>query len=208
MVILIISDSRGVGLEQLLSEREDIEETRVLVHRGAGFIRAVTNSLESIRQLRPGMIMLHAGICDITTRNHRTKKTTLRYGSIQDTVNGVSAALARALDILNGEGYSRVPVATITGLDLNKYNKQYPTPRDTDQAKLNNAITEVNRMIIDSNKSYNIPTIWAASRVHAYYRGVYHNHYNRLSDGCHPNHDTLIYWAKMLAKAIKLMINR
>lgn len=201
---LVIADSRGAGMSILLDEYNDIGRTVVLTHRGAGYIRAAMDSLETIRSFKPTMIVLLAGICDVTARNRNTKITTVRSTDPILLLENVSAALSRALDIIIAATNARVSVATVTGLDLKKYNNFSKTTNDNQQETINNLIVSLNRKIIDINKDNNVPTTWTASRVHPYYRGKYHHLYNRLSDGCHPNNETKRYWARMIAKAIRL----
>lgn len=202
---LVIADSRGAGLLEALNEHAGAGSIKVEVHRGAGIEEAVLNSLESLRRFKPDLILLFAGICNVTMRNRHTKITALKYLDADSTVIAVIAALDRALSILKHHGYMRVSTATLTGVDLNRYNQRSSTPKDPYQETLNAAIITINRKIIEGNRKRNIPTTWTASVIHAYYRGSYHFLYHRLRDGCHPNRATVAYWAKVMVKVIKIM---
>ena len=202
---LIVADSRGAGLQRSLDELDNIGSVKVEIHRGAGLEQAVVNSREALQSFKPNLVILFAGICNITSRNSRTHITTLRYRNIDTIVDSVIAAMDRALTFLKDEGYENVSIATITGIDMRRYNNQPASQRDPYQDMLNNAIIAVNRIIIDSNKTRNTPTTWTATMVHAYYRGAYHYLYHRLYDGCHPMRSTVTYWARMMAKVIRLM---
>ena len=201
---LIMADSRGAGLAEVIESYVNIGTVRVEIHRGAGFEHVARNSIPTLRSFNPDLIILFAGVCNLTKRNRRTKVTTMIQNDLQAAVEGVTAALARALTLLNEEGYTTISVATLAGVDLRRYNGYPVVPRDPDQIVLNHAIVRINRHIVDTNKINNVPTTWTASIIHAYYRGSYHHLYNKLSDGCHPTAATNRYWARMVVKAIKL----
>ena len=205
MRTLIMADSRGARLMHALAAYEDMGDIRITVHKGAGFERVVTNSLSTLRAFKPHLIVLFSGICDLTKRDRRSRVTTMIHEDMRAAVNGVTTALDRALSILNNEGYYEISVATLTGIDLRAYNNLPIHPRDPVQSVLNSAVVAINREIIDTNKSSRVPSTWAASMVHAYYRGSYHHLYRRLADGCHPTQATNKYWARMMTKTIKLM---
>ena len=115
------------------------------------------------------------------------------------------AAMGRALSILECLGYNNISMATITGVDIAHCNNKPANLKNPHQDLLNASIIEINRMIIDSNKARGIPTTWTASTVHAYYREVYHYLYHKMRDGCHPKAVTTSYWARVIARVIRMM---
>ena len=127
-------------------------------------------------------------------------------------------ALKAAHDILDTLGDCKISIATLTGLDLAEYNlkarrhmnhveyKDHNNNnriRAREQEMLNEAIIEINKMITVINKKAGVPTTWLGTVVHSYYRKTHHHNYNKLIDGCHPNDDTKLKWAKLIAKSIK-----
>ena len=201
---MILADSRGRGIELALNNHPDIGIYKVIVNRGAGYERTVADSLALLKTFEPDMVLLFSGICDLTKRDRKTKVTSLITNNVENSVEAVIAALSRALVLLNDEGFTSVLVATLTGLDLRRYNKLTVSPKVAGQEVLDSAILAINRRIIDTNKANGVPTPWTASVVHSYYRGSYHFHYHKLRDGCHPTTATMSYWARMMAKAINL----
>ena len=217
MTIIIITDSRGTELQSKLNLMECGEEIMVLVHRGAGYKRAVVKSIKAIREHNPTIVILMVGICDITIRNWHTKRTALRYTETSDIVKSVMDEANTALRILKPLGDFKLSLATVTGIDLADYNnlnrrkmtpQQYETHCLTDkidhpdQTKLNMAIIEVNRQLTAINKKNGVPTTWMAGLVHSYFKGKYHHYYKRLADGCHADDRTKIAWARQLSKSI------
>lgn len=202
---LVLADSRGASIERALATHSDIGAVKVVVHRGAGYERTVNDSIQVLRTFKPDFIILFSGICDLTKRDRKTKITSLIHDSTVVASEAVIAALARALALLKAEGYKSVSVATLTGIDMMRYNGlAVPVVDHHHQEVLNSAILRINRRITDINKTNSAPTTWAASTIHAYYRGTYHFHYHKLRDGCHPREATNSYWARMMVKVIKL----
>ena len=196
--------------------------TKVLTMSGNGSELAAIKAIKIVRDLKPKLIIITTGICDLTWRDKNTKKTKLRYSTVEECVTGVLEALKAAHDILESLGNCKISIATITGLDLADYNlrdrknmneeeyKNYCKNDKTitkEQDTLNSAIVEINRMITVMNKKAGVPTTWLSTVVHTYYRKTHHHNYNKLSDGCHPNDMTKLKWAKLIAKSIQHILN-
>lgn len=218
MATLIIADSRGAGLQQLLQPQNIPGGTQVLVHRGAGFELSVTKSLKHISTNKPDLVVLLTGICDLTWRNKTTRLTGLRHPTVEENVNHVIQAAKAAHDLLRSEGSFKITFATITGLDLADYHlarRKHMTMdqyrdycRDdkiehVDQCVLNRSILEINRRLTALNKDNSIPTVWVGGIVHAYFKNTHHHQYIKLNDGCHPSDKTKIAWAGQLRKSIQ-----
>ena len=205
MKTLVLTDSRGANLNRHIYEYDDIDQVSVLFYRGAGLVRIASLSVDAIKQYRPDLIVLFAGICDVTERDRRTKITTMRQQDPQSTVDRVTAAMGRALEILKSVCHAKISIATMPGINFSVYNRSPAGAFIAEQETMNNSIIGINRMIVDYNRNNGAPTTWTASTLHRYYRGKYHHCYNRLSDGCHATDATLQYWAKMIVKVIRLV---
>lgn len=217
MSTIIIADSRGRDIQQHLDKLIPGKETWVLVHRGAGYELAVIKSLRSITSSKPKAIIIMAGICDITWRDKKTKKTKLRYNTTEECVKHVMGAARAAQGILDAVGSFKISFATVTGLNLADYNHsprkymseleydRYASTKtiDTQQTKLNDAVIEINRQLTALNKKNGVPSTWTSTVIHSYYRKVHHHNYKKLEDGCHPDGETRGRWAKQLAKSIR-----
>ena len=187
------------------------------MHKGAGYELAVIKSLNAIKSLRPDLIIIMAGICDLTWRDKITKITSIRYKNSEETVQHVVDAAKAAHDLLRATNDYKISFATLTGIDLADYNHpprknmtsdEYKTytinqkqPHE-DQNTLNKAIIEINRQLTSINQANGVPTAWTAGVVHNYFRGKYHHYYVKLVDGCHADDRTKIEWAKRLTKAL------
>ena len=217
MSTLIIADSRGRGLQDIIRKLAPDAQTRVMVHPGAGLELAVLKSIATIKETSPNLIVVFCGICDLTWKKKDTRKVSLRYRTAADNVLHVMEAIRSSYDLLRAEGNYKIAYATITGLDISDCNsqqrrhmtdEQYQIYSDTikmvhpDQSALNQAIVTINKNIVVFNKRNRTKTVWTAGLVHSYIKKTYHNYYRRLSDGCHPDEKTKKAWAAQLNKSI------
>lgn len=221
MTTLIIADSRGRGIQDIMDTLSPNPQAKVLVHPGSGCELAVLKSIITIRDMAPELIVVFCGICDLTWRNKSTKKVNLRYRDATDNVTHVMEAVRSSYDLLRAEGSFRIAYATVTGLDITDYNNarrrhmtddQYREYCETtkvahpDQLVLNQAILTINKNIVVFNKRNRTKTVWTAGLVHSYIKKTYHNYYRRLFDGCHPDEKTKNAWAAQLNKSITRII--
>lgn len=221
MRTLVIADSRGAGLQTILKSKENIGDTEVLVYRGAGSELAAIRAIPTVKRFKPDLIILHAGICDLTWRDRNTKRTYLRHRNTDENIKHLMMAYGTALDLLNALENTQISVATLTGLDLSDYNNADRKNMDSDeyriyeksakivdpsQCTLDDTIVGVNRQITELNKKHGIPTTWLAGVVHTYYRKRVHHYYRRLWDGCHPDKTTNNAWAGQVEKTIRRVV--
>lgn len=185
------------------------ENIKILTCAGAGYCRASLQAKTVISYFQPTLIIMLLGICEITRRDRRTRYTQLRMNSAQQIVEHVMLQARMSLGILRQYGSQQVSYATITGLDLQRYNlnaiRSNPQLKDLlrsqqQQSLLNQAILEVNRKIVQLNTELLIPTTWAAGYIHRYFRRKHHNYYQRLNDGCHPTDEAAQYWMAQIQK--------
>lgn len=219
MDTLIIADSRGQGLQQLLNEIAGIGKPTVTTHRGAGIIKAIEQSQEIIAKIKPNIIILMVGICDITTKDPRTKLIQLKSNTTKETTEALTTTLQSGYMKLKTQSpRSTISIATIPGLDISDCNnqrrrhmteseyRQYTKTRKIthpSQRSLDEAITEINRRITALNEKNEAPTTWIAGTIHPHYRKKRHNHYDRLLDGCHATKVTRTKWAQLIEKTIR-----
>lgn len=189
----------------------------VLTHPGSGTELAVLKSLAEIKRLKPDLIIITTGICDLTYKSLTTKKVGLRHDQVAINADHVLQAMASAYDLIRAHGDVMVSFATVTGVDMADYNhpgrKQMNLDRyleyctnekvaHADQSKLNDSVLEINRRIVKLNKGHSAKTVWLAGLIHAYYNKSYHHCYKRLWDGCHPDAVTTRAWACQIVKSI------
>lgn len=218
MKTIVIADSRGTGLQDLIKTTKNTGEVSVIVSRGAGSELAAIRAIPVIKSFKPNLVILHTGICDLTWRDRNTKQTYLRHNNIESNVSQVMTAYNTAYELITSLENTRVSIATLTGLDLVDYNnkdrsgmdyeeyRRYETEgkeMDPNQKTLDNSIVCINRKITEKNSKHGVPTTWLAGVVHAYYRKTTHHYYRRLRDGCHPDKNTNKAWAKQVEKTIR-----
>lgn len=216
MAVMVLTDSRGRGLQHIIERLTEIE-VGVQVMSGAGSELAAIRALTQVREIKPALIILATGICDLTFRDTSTRKTSLRYSTVEECVEGVIGGIKAACEILEVMGKVKISVATLTGLDLVDYNCRYrkhmnegeyenyckERKRECKEQKiLNEAIIEINRKITVINRNHGTPSTWLSTVVHSYYRKTHHHSYKRLQDGCHPGEATKLKWAKLIVKSL------
>lgn len=215
MTILIVTDSRGAGLQDRLdSALGGSALVTVVVNKGAGYELAAIRALPHLTRLKPHLVILLLGICDLTFRSARTKVTSLRHLSVSQNVDHVLASARAAIDILTATDGIKVSLATITGIELVDYNNPARRLMDTaayrvynatkvrhpHQGLLNDSVMEINRGLVQINRANSIPTPWTAGLVHTCFKRAVHHYYIRLVDGCHLDEPTKNAWSSLLVK--------
>lgn len=219
MKTMLITDSRGRGLQPYLDSviPPSSPSVRVITHPGAGLELAVLKSLRAVRDYKPQIIIIAAGVCDLTWKNRANKMINLRHRDVDGNVDHVMSSMKAAYDLIRAEGTHKVTFATLTGVDLAdsnnparrhmnnaqyvEYNMQHKTTHSA-QITLNRAILKINKKIGAFNRANNVNTVWLAGLVHAYIKGTYHHYYRRLYDGCHLDDKTKAAWARQIVKSI------
>lgn len=223
MLTLIITDSRGQGLQELLNVIPDLDTMRILHFSGAGCLRATLNALPFIDRTPPDLVILMAGICDITIRNKITKITTIKELSQEELLQGALTAIKSAIVILEKHNCKRISIATVTGIELADYNnreRKFMTPLqydryrqsakeiDVHQEEIDTVIVLLNKEIVAINRRAKNPTTWTANAVHAYFKKAYHHYYKHLQDGCHATTRTKQYWANQISRTVRIIKKR
>lgn len=222
---MVIADSRGAGLQKQLNRMLGEGRAEVFSYPGAGIVAAVESAMTDWEHAKyqNELVVLMAGICDVTFKNRRTGALSINRLSEGQIVGKVFGEVLKAYERLIESGYRSISIATITGIDLEDYNN--PNRRhmsadeymeycdksklhNKDQEVVNNAVLEVNRQITGLNRNNNMPTTWTASVVHSYFRGAYHHYYRKLKDGCHPTEETKEDWAKKIAATSRQISTR
>lgn len=167
-----------------------------------------------IRNLRPKLIYLLNGICDVTYLHSRDPwSVALQHPSIQGTVHAymeaVDQALAQLFSLSNDIGYKpMVLFATLTGVDMAIYNNYPDDLVHPHQHILDNAINAINTNLIGVHKSMSVHTPLLSSAVHMRCRGKFRMASSKLLDGCHPTHKLCHTWAERLYHNAKLNLEQ
>ena len=219
----IVTDSRGRDMKQELEGIPNTGHIQIHVHPGAGITKTVNAAINTIVEYQPDLVVIMAGICDITKRDRQTKKISLRFSDVNSMEESVMAAVCTAYGTIRDKIKTLVSISTITGLDLTDSNNRLRRHMDQeeylrytkerkevhpDQSKLNNVITRLNKKMTAFNQANGTPTTWTAEIVHPCLRRRHRFYYWRLSDGCHPTPNTRRRWAHQLARTIKRVAAR
>lgn len=193
MLTIVITDSRGRYLDTLI----DDEQILVSIHSGAKLRHIATQAVSIIPRFRPDVILLMAGINDITSLNRRTRQVHLISTSPTDLINHLMFELNRAKSyILSFFPNVRVVLGGIIGINLNAYNRR-PGVSPVQWA-IDNTITAINAYIRQLNHDSGVPHPRLISKVHMWKRGVRYINYRRLRDGLHPSDLVLQAWARQI----------
>lgn len=193
MLTIVVTDSRGRNLDTWV----DNEEVLISFHSGARLLDVAHQALNIISRFRPDVILLMAGVNDMTYIDRISRKvklvTTSRGLMIQHLINQINQAKSL---ITTSFPKVKVAIGGIIGIELNMYNRvQGISPW---QYVVNDAITAINSYIRQLNRDSNLPTPRLTSKVHTWRRGARRTIYSRLHDGLHPGNLVLMAWAKQL----------
>lgn len=201
--ILVIADSRGRNIEPFLHSLTN-HEVKIAVYPGADIATSISNASSLLKSRPWSQVYILSGICNLTTKDRKTKKISLTFEDTQQLITTFQELLVSAYKSLSSSCDSmQTPCkrifAPLTGIDLAKYNQ---TKVDLQQETLNKYVEMVNTEIAAFNRMNNVFTPWTSRIVHHRNRGKYYTHYVKLSqDGCHLTRCVMEYWAQALSEA-------
>lgn len=193
MLTIVVTDSRGRFLDTMV----DDESILVSHHSGATLYDVATHAINIVRRFQPDLILLIAGINDMTVLNRRNRQVRLISNSRAAIINYLihRINLAKSM-ILSACPYVKVAVGGILGIDLNTYNRRHGT--SPYQHIVDDSITAINAYIRQMNHDAGLPHPRLTTKVHTWRRGRRRNAYSRLRDGLHPNNLILESWARQI----------
>lgn len=205
-MIVIITDSRGAGLEEEIEKiHSNGNNVRVLVYPGKGIIRAVKEAESLLNWWCPQQIYVMNGICDITYRDRSTKLVSLHELEVERAVESYVQSLDTVTHfvkiLLDGHRYKLIFSEQI-GMNLATYNGTlYPHQH---QGILNETIERINAEIVIWNRNHEVITPWVARIIHRNMKNGKKTHkYQKLApDGLHLSEEVRAHWAYELAQAI------
>lgn len=204
--IAIVTDSRGVGLqEELDSINEHAFDIKVFVKKGNGIAQAVRETSKSLIWMAPDLVLVLAGICDITQLNRAEWTVSLPEESVArivDCFQGSMDATRHHLSIFLTERPHSVIFSQIVGMDMAKFNRM--DEKHPQQALLDEMVTHVNHAIAEFNKENNMLTPWLGQDVHHNKKGGRKTtrYYKLAPDGLHLTDQLREKWAATLYSVI------
>lgn len=206
--ILILADSRGIGLKQELS-RSMVPNFWLIIRKGSPTREIVTRAALEIKAYEPSQIYILTGICSITHLNRSYHTVSPRFPCPEEAARSYENDMQQVVLQINHLLHRRKPLiifAPVVGLDMAKYNRRtditdYLTPQ---QQIINNSVKSINAVIIQRNSALDIATPWLQRTIHRNKNGKTTNGYYRLApDGCHLSQNLREIWARELTTAVK-----
>lgn len=169
--VVIITDSRGQGLQEEMDAIERREETdhkiQLFVWKGRGITGAIRESSIQLVWIAPSLIIVYAGICDVTSLNRSTWKISMADLTPDEAISryeGQMDYIRHHLSIVLTEKPHKIFFCEIVGADLAKFNKS--DPPHPSQAQMEEVVLGINSKITAFNESNGMPTPWTAREVH------------------------------------------
>ena len=217
--IHILTDSRGAGLQRLLSQEEcDLDlNFHVTVRSGATFKQLADLARSSKDKFAYQIVA--GGICSLTIKSGK-------FISYERDTTKITALKGNILDILSVLG-PRVTVATVPPANIAKYNrfKKHPDSENSDwqirqqeqQQLLNDDLSDLNSFIEEKNATFGSTQVFlekASCANSVKRRGKYrtkravHRGYTftRMYDGVHGDSTLKGLWCKKIVSASRQAI--
>lgn len=202
--VFIIADSRGRLLKNELDKYFGDISNRLYWKSGLKLTETFDHIAPIVRNIRPKLIYLINGICDVTYIRTREPWTiAMRQPNVDNTVYNYMSAMdlahSQLFSLHEQLGYKpMVLFSTLTGVDFTTYNNYPEDLISPEQALLNRAVQVINRNIIRLHKSMSLYPPILASAVHMRCRKRYRMAKSKLVDGCHPSLELANTWARRL----------
>lgn len=208
--VAIITDSRGAGLQSRFDQMKGKSyQVKVLVRVGKGVTDAVKDSRRDLDWMGPDIIIVIAGICDITTLDRRTRTVSITTPDENKMVEDYKYTMEIVQHHIKVMSVGNIPILSfgqLIGMDLAVFNHS-DTP-DEYQQSLDTGVLLINAAVAAFNNANGASTPWLASEIHHNRKnGRKITRYHRLAeDGIHLTNDIRDKWVVALDKAILKMI--
>ena len=208
--VLIISDSRGAGLQEAIDSQPSSNNIIWTVKYLPGAnLNTISRRLTRIHK-QYDVIIVIAGICNFTTKVRRSTRNSIKYPTRQkdNTIAEIETLLDRFAE--------KIHICTITPADLLKRQDPNSTATEEDQINLVQDIEDTNRHIIERNISRDFPTIDIARNSYSTslkQQGPKKKRTSKfnskdLPDGIHPNEKLKQDWARYITEKTPSIITK
>lgn len=194
--ILVVTDSRGAGIQSYLETNYPRYWWYVKVKRGKGMIDLVNKALKDTDRWDFDAVIFLGGICDITVKDRGQNQILLRSNESEELVRDLFTVIRPGLQQIR-DRVGLVLLATTYGLELRSVNlymfgRYEGDDERRDQKCLEETVDIFNQYVNAYNLSFGLPTIRTGNKIHHTRRnGSIASSYFSLRDGCHPDEDML-----------------
>ena len=200
-----LTDSRGKGLDDLITEKGHARETfDISARNGATFNELVDATSFYLRTHPFDVVYIAGGACDITTLHKKSKRITFDWGTGPALQNFlVSSVIAADTRLKRDFPASKVVFCPLIASEVVRLIGPGPT-REQEQSVIEEAVWEFNATIfkINSNRGVFAPALHHL--VHRFCKGRRRAYYHHLDDGLHLTGYLQNKWAEEFIKAMAL----
>lgn len=208
--VFLIADSRGRHLKAELDQY--FVDIMYQIYWKSGLKLTETFELVApiVRNIKPKLIYLINGVCDITYIQTRDPWTVaMRQPDVDLTVMNYMSAMDSAhsqfFSMSHELGFKPIILfSTLTGIDITTYNRYPEDYISPEQRILDRAVQVINRNLIMLHRSMYLYPVILASAVHMRCRKKYRMAKSKLVDGCHPTQEVANIWARRLYRNASL----
>ena len=193
---LILTDSRGKGLADLINEINTMGELVEVRIRDGATLRALADLAEIHLKGSPfDVIYIVGGFCNLTYKGRATKLISYEWGDGLDLQNHLVDELQQADTRLKKNfPASKVVFCSLIASVLNKVVNAHATT-DENQLTVENAVWKFNETVFIINKSRRTISPSLHHQVHRFCKGRRRAYYHHLADGLHPTEELKKKWA-------------
>ena len=183
---LIVTDSRGKGLGDLIrSKKMTVEPRDVLVRDGANLQVLIEAASKHLQKNPFDVVYIAGGACDITTKNRVTKQ--IGYG--WDKGKDLEDYLLEVLDKADKSFKKEFPASKIIFCPLiaSELSRVVTCGKVTpaDQREVEEAVWSFNTAVFKINKERQVVSPSLHHQVHRFCKGRRRAYYYHLQDGLH-----------------------
>ena len=200
---LVVTDSRGAGLGDLVRESKELKEHfEVKICRGASLGELADETTSHLQRCPFDVVYIAGGVCDITSKNQLSNKISYDWINGEDLSKHLKGSLNKADEKMKKYfPASKVVFCTLLGSELKRVVNAHPT-NDKQQEDVNKAVWDFNCEVFRINKERDTFSPSLHSQVHRVCKGKKRNYYQHLHDGIHPSKFILEKWADQFVKAV------
>ena len=200
---LIIIDSRGKGLGDLLKTRNKSGELfDLIVREGATLFDLVEVAVKHLHKNPFDVVYIVGGACDITFKEKKTKRIIYTWGKGSALMAHLLDTLVKANDRLLKEfPASKVVFCPLIASELIRV-VNFGQVTEEDQHAVEEAVWEFNSTVFRINKERKTISPSLQHQVHRFCKGKRRNYYHHLEDGIHLTEYLRGKWADKFATVL------